>query len=270
MERIGLRGTPETLLITFYAKAKESELADSLLHDHVARQALDRVEYDFARLHIGRSGQIGVALRAKLFDDWVRDFLARHPSSVVLQLGCGLDSRVWRIDPPSTVQWFEVDFPEVIALRERLYPARKNCHLVASPLTTPDWWRVVPSGRPVLIVAEGVLPYVECESVPWLLRALVAHCGSGELIFDGYTRQGIRWMQYHPMIRKTGAILHWGIDDNAELEAQVPGLRFVDAVEPYDEAQIARMSLGARLLYRITLAIPPLRRMGRLLRYRFG
>lgn len=270
MERVGLRGTPETLLITLYAKAKESELADSLLRDRYSRAAQQQIDYDFARLRIGRAEQVGVALRAKLFDDWVRDFIARHPLAVVLQLGCGLDSRVFRLDPPSTVQWFEVDFPEVIALRERLYPARENCHLLPTALTMPDWWRAVPVGRPVLIIAEGVLPYVEADEVPWLLRALVMHCGSGELVFDGYTHFGIRLLQRNPMIRKTGAVLRWGIDDPAELEAQVPGLRWVETVAPYDPAQIARLSLGMRLIYRVTLAIPALRRMGRLLRYRFG
>ncbi|MDF3864586.1 class I SAM-dependent methyltransferase [Pseudomonas denitrificans (nom. rej.)] len=270
MERITLRGTPETLLITLYAKAKESELPDSLLRDHFSRQAVAHIDYDFARLHIGRAEQVGIALRARLFDDWVRDFLARCPSCVVLQLGCGLDSRVFRIDPPSSVQWFEVDFPEVIALRERLYPARENCHLLASSLTAPDWWRAVPIGRPVLMVAEGVLPYVETDEVFRLLTALTARFGQGELVFDGYSRLGIRLLQWNPMIRRTGALLHWGINEPQELEQQVPALRFVDAIAAYDRAQIGRLSLGMRLLYEITLAIPAMRRMGRLLRYRFG
>nr|WP_275590794.1 class I SAM-dependent methyltransferase [Pseudomonas sp. DP-17] len=267
---MALRGTPETLLITLYAKAKESELPDSLLRDHFSRQAVEQIDYDFARLHIGRAEQVGIALRAKLFDDWVRDFLAQYPACVVLQLGCGLDSRVFRIDPPPTVQWFEVDFPEVIALRERLYPLRENCHLLATSLTAPGWWRAVPTGRPVLILSEGVLPYVEAGKVPWLLRALVEHCGQGELALDGYSRLGIRLLQWNPMIRRTGAVLHWGIDEPQELEQQVPALRFVEAIAAYDRKQIARLSLGMRLLYEITLTIPAMRRMGRLLRYRFG
>lgn len=270
MEPVGLRGTPETLLITLYAKAKESELADSLLRDSFSRAAVARIDYDFARLHIGRAEQVGIALRAKLFDDWVRAFIARYPACTVLQLGCGLDSRVFRIAAPSTVQWFEVDFPDVIALRERLYPPRENCHLVATPLTAPDWWRTIAAAPPVLIVAEGVLPYIEGNDVFWLLRALVAHCGHGELVFDGYTPFAIRLLQRNPMIRKTGAMLHWGIDEPADVEAQVPGLRFVEAIVAYDQRQIDRLSLGMRLVYRITLAIPALRRMGRLLRYRFG
>ncbi|WP_440468461.1 class I SAM-dependent methyltransferase [Pseudomonas sp. YH-1] len=270
MERISLRGTPETLLITLYAKAKESGLPDSLLRDRFSRRAVEQIDYDFARLHIGRAEQVGIALRAKLFDDWVRDFLARYPACVVLQLGCGLDSRVFRVDPPSTVQWFEVDFPEVIALRERLYPAQENCHLLATSLTAPDWWRRVPTGRPVLLLSEGVLPYVEADQVPRLLRELAAYCERGELLLDGYSRLGIRLLQWNPMIRRTGAVLHWGIDEPQELEQQVPSLQFVDSIAAYDRAQIARLSLGMRLLYEVTLAIPAMRRLGRLLRYRFG
>jgi O-methyltransferase involved in polyketide biosynthesis len=270
VERVELHGTPETLLITLCAKARESELPDSLLRDRYSLQALQQIDYDFAHLRIGPAEQVGIALRAKLFDDWVRDFLARHPSCVVLQLGCGLDSRVLRIDPPAGVQWFEVDFPQVIALREKLYPPRENCHLLATSLTATDWWRAVPTGRPVLLVAEGVLPYVETDAVFWLLRALTAHFAAGELVFDGYSRLGIRLLQWNPMIRRTGAVLHWGIDEPWELEQQVPGLRFCDAIEAYDRGQIARLSLGMRLLYEITLAIPAMRRMGRLLRYRFG
>ncbi len=89
-------------------------------------------------------------------------------------------------------------------------------------------------------------------------------------MLDGYSRLGIRLLQWNPMIRRTGAVLHWGIDEPRELEQQVPALQFVDAIAAYDREQIARLPLGMRLLYEITLAIPAMRRMGRLLRYRFA
>ena len=44
-------------------------------------------------------------------------FLARHPNAVGLDLGAGLDTRVVRLDPPSTVDWYDVDFPAVAAAR---------------------------------------------------------------------------------------------------------------------------------------------------------
>ena len=40
-------------------------------------------------------------------------------------LGAGLDTQVFRIDPPSKVDWYDVDDPEVIAVHERLLPGRR-------------------------------------------------------------------------------------------------------------------------------------------------
>jgi O-methyltransferase involved in polyketide biosynthesis len=60
-------------------------------------------------------------MRAKQLDDWSTDFLRRHPNAVVLHLGCGMDTRAFRLHPPETVQWFDVDQPDVIAFRRKLY-----------------------------------------------------------------------------------------------------------------------------------------------------
>jgi len=40
-----------------------------------------------------------------------------------------MDSRVFRVDPPASVQWFDVDYPDVIDLRRSLFPER------AAPIT---------------------------------------------------------------------------------------------------------------------------------------
>ncbi|MGK5558782.1 class I SAM-dependent methyltransferase [Actinomadura kijaniata] len=60
-----------------------------------------------------------MALRARRLDDWCAAFLGRHPDAVVLHLGCGLDSRVFRLDPGPSVSWFDVDLPNVVDLRDR-------------------------------------------------------------------------------------------------------------------------------------------------------
>jgi hypothetical protein len=57
------------------------------------------------------------ALRAKKLDDIVRRFVTAHPDAVVLDLGCGLDTRVVRCAPPSGVDWYDVDVPVVADLR---------------------------------------------------------------------------------------------------------------------------------------------------------
>ncbi|WP_186420742.1 class I SAM-dependent methyltransferase [Bosea sp. CS1GBMeth4] len=273
-ETVALTRERETLLITLWAKAGESRLPDSLLKDRFAARAAGRIDYDFARLKVDRDLMIGLAMRAHILDGWTRDFIARHRDAIVLHLGCGLDSRVFRIAPPAGIDWYEVDYPDVIALRRRLYPARRGCHLVGSSVTEPGWIEALPRHRPAMVVAEGLLPYLPEAEVPLLLRRLVRHCPAGEIVFDAYSSFGLRLVALQPSIRATGATLDWALDDPAELERQVPGLRLateLTAYDPdgYDPAQIARMSWPARFAMQVFSLIPLLARIGLLLRYRF-
>src|SRR6266700_737498 len=70
-----------------------------------------------------------IATRAATFDLLASRYLADHPDATVLHLGCGMDSRVYRLDPPATVDWFDVDYPDVIDLRRQLFPERSAYHL---------------------------------------------------------------------------------------------------------------------------------------------
>lgn len=273
-ETVALTREKETLLITLWAKAGESLLPDSLLKDRFAAEAAARIDYDFARLKVNRDLMVGLAMRAHALDGWTRDFLGRHPEALVLHLGCGLDSRVFRIDPPAGVAWYDIDYPDVIALRQKLYPARDGYHLIGSSVTEPGWIAGLPRDRPTMIVAEGLLLYLPEEEVPLLLERLVQRSPGGEIVFDAYSPFGLKLIAMQPSIKATGAALRWSLDDPCELERQVPGLELVTemtAYDPdgYDPAQIARMSWPARFTIQFFSLIPPLARIGLLLRYRF-
>ena len=273
-EKVTLTRERETLLITLYAKGEESRLRDSLLHDRFAASAVRRIDYDFRKLGVSRDDMIALAMRAHIFDGWTSDFIMRHPDATVLHLGCGLDSRVFRIDPPLSVRWFDLDYPEVVALRRRLYPERQGYTLIGSPVTESGWLDDVPSGRPTMIIAEGLLMYLRPDAVPRLIKRLVAHFGHGELAFDAFSPFGLWLVSHHRAVRATGATLLWSIDEPRELEDRIPGLKLrndLTAYDPrgYDPAQIARMSWPARLTVLFLSAFPPLGRMGRLLRFQF-
>lgn len=273
-EKVTLRGAQETLLVTLCAKAQESRLPDSLLQDGFAAKALAGIDYDFAGLGIDRDMMIGIALRAHVIDGWTRDFLARHPDATVLHLGCGLDSRVFRIAPPARIRWFDVDYPAVIALRRRLYPERAGCALLASSITEPGWLGAVPRDRPAFVIAEGVLPYLPSEEVLLLLERVSDHFPGGEIVFDAYSRLGLALIAWHPSIRATGAALLWSLDDPEDLLEQMPRLELVEELigygpDGYDPAQVARMSLFTRLAIPVMGMIPALARIARLLRFRF-
>ncbi len=272
--RVTLTGAQETLLITLAAKAAESLLPDSLLHDRFAAEAVARIDYDFGKLDIDRDLMVAFALRSHLLDTWTRDFLARHSEAVVLHLGCGLDSRVFRIDPGPGVRWFELDFPEVVALRRRLYPRRAGARLIGTSLTDTAWLARIPNDRPRLILAEGVLPYVPAEEVLPLLDRLTADAPRGEIAFDAYSRFGLQMIRDHRAIRATGAELHWFLEDPLEIEHSIPRLRMAQELRAYapegcDAAQIARLSPQAQWTALACRFVPELGKVGRLLRYTF-
>ncbi|MDX8529009.1 class I SAM-dependent methyltransferase [Mesorhizobium sp. MSK_1335] len=268
-EKVDLIGAKETLLMSLYGKALESRLPHSLLQDRFADEVVRRIDYDFSRLKVDGNLGLGFAIRAKTLDVCVADFLARYPDAIVLHLGCGLDTRIFRVDPPQGVDWFDVDYPEVIGLRHRLYPSRECYHSIASSVTEPAWLAEVPRNRPAIVVAEGLTPYLAADEGLLLLARLVSHLAGGELMFDAYSRFGLKLMRLNPAIKATGAEVHWAIEDPRELERAVPKLRFIGEIPSYKPEQGARLGWSARLFVGLWKLIPAMRKVGRLLRYRF-
>jgi O-methyltransferase involved in polyketide biosynthesis len=271
-ERIQLTGEKETLLGTLYLRALDSRSADPILGDASSEAAVRRIDYDFGRLRVGPNHAIGIAVRARLLDDWTREFLAAHPAATVLHLGCGLDGRVYRVDPPDGVRWFDVDYPEVVELRRRLYPARAGYRMIGSSVTDPGWLDEVAHDGPVLVVAEGVLMYLAEPEVEPLLRRITTRFAGGQMAFDASSRRGLRIRRVSSVIRRTGATLGWGLDDPRALERSIPGLRLLTqltAADLLDQSTLARFSRPVRLQLRLVNRLPPLRRLGWVLRYRF-
>jgi O-methyltransferase involved in polyketide biosynthesis len=260
-----------TNLCTLYLRAYESRLEQPVLGDREAAEAIDRIDYDFARMHRATqpwSNQFLVALRAKQLDVWADDFLRRHPDAVVLHLGCGLDSRAFRLEVPSGVSWFDVDVPEVIDLRRRLYHDREGYTMIGSSVTDPGWLDQIPADRPALVVAEGLLMYLTEAELRNLLRRLTDRFATGELLADLLSPWGPRFSN-SPLLSKasTAGITKWGTRDGHELPEWNPRLRLVDRVVFLDPAKIPLKP--QRVLYRMLTAIPAVRNYDRLYRFRF-
>ncbi|WP_034482763.1 class I SAM-dependent methyltransferase [Actinomadura oligospora] len=252
-------GVTWTLLGTLYLRAYESRLPRPILGDRHAAEALSRIDYDFAklrrRLH-PNGNQFLVALRAKVLDDWCTDFLTRTPDATVLQLGCGLDSRMLRLDAEGAHPWYDLDIPAVIDLRRRLYPEKGNHQMIGASVTDTGWLDKVPGDRPVLIVAEGLFPYLTADQMRRLLPRLTAHFDTGELLFDGLA----------PSMVRMGRLFQWPVRDGHEVERMDPRLTLAGQVPITDLGHLIPVRTY-RLLYQFMHAVPPLRRL--LVDYRF-
>jgi O-methyltransferase involved in polyketide biosynthesis len=271
LEKVALSGAQQTALVTLYGKALDSRQPDSILGDRQADKALQHIDYDFSRLRTRGRDQKSVAVRAKGYDRWVTRFLDVQPECVMLHLGCGLDTRVYRVKPPSTVGWYDIDLPDVIDLRRRLFPHRAGLYTIAASVTDPRLLDGIAGDKPVLVVAEGLTPYLRAADGVAMLRRIVEHFPRGEMVFDGFSRAGVWLTQRYGPVKASGAQLDWSIDDPHQLEKAVPGLVFDSEWWFSDAADIKRHYSwlywqSMRVLFRIT----PIRRLGRGLRYHFG
>ncbi|MET9259416.1 class I SAM-dependent methyltransferase [Amycolatopsis sp. NPDC004079] len=266
--RLDLDPLRETLLLTLHARALDSQSPHPILGDIHAARVAERIDYDFARLKVKPSLVCGTALRAKKLDEAVRAFVAAHPDAVVLDLGCGLDSRALRCDPPDGVDWYDVDFPDVVALRPQFLPARSQC--IGADLTEPGWLDSLPRDRPAMIVAEGVLPFLPGDAFQRMARQLTAHFETGELALNGYTRFAAWSMKYHPTIKAIGITAAQGFDDAHEPERWQAGLTLVDEQLLTRVPEVSSFPQPLRAVTRLMGFSTALSRQGtRVLRYRF-
>ena len=275
-EKIPFTKEKETMLMTLSGRAIQSQWEHPVLRDPWAEEAMRHIDYDMSQSLKGVSSwgiwkKIGptiIATRAATFDLLTTRYLADHPDAAVLHVGCGMDSRVFRVDPPTTVQWFDVDYPDVIDLRRQLFPERNGAyHLIGAPLSDVRWLDEVPRDRPGLLIAEGVLHYLSEPDVKALLNAVVAHFPRGQLIFDICNPFIVK--RAGSNVGGTGATYKWGLDDPQDIKQLEPKLELIKEFRPSEQVAFSRFPFWWRTLYHIQEVNPTLRRMERTIVYRY-
>ncbi|MFF5720878.1 class I SAM-dependent methyltransferase [Streptomyces buecherae] len=260
MTKVNLAGEKATLLPTLYGRALDSQSPDSILHDTMAYDAVQQIEVDFSTVGLRRGDDTAIALRARCLDDWARDFLAAHPECVVLHLGCGLDTRVYRIDPGPGVRWFDVDYPEVIELRGQLFPDREGHTAIGASVTDPMWLAEIKGDLPVLVVAEGLFMYLREDEGKDLVRRVLDHFPSGQFVFDGLSRRGTKLQKLNKAVQAAKATVHWGFDSCEELEAIDSRLRCVSSMSAFD-LDNDRLPTGFRMTAKVSKVFTGMRNL---------
>ena len=274
-EKIPFTKEKETMLMTLNGRAIQSQWKNPILPDPWAEEAMRHIDYDISKSYKGvgswkmwrKVGCAIIATRAATFDMLTNRYLADHPDATVLHVGCGMDSRVFRVDPPASVQWFDVDYPDVIDLRRQLFPERNAYHLIGAPLSDLRWLDEVPRDRPGLLIAEGVLHYLSETEVKALLNAVVAHFPSGQIIFDICNPWIVKRVGSN--VGGTGAVYKWGLDDPQDIKQLEPKLELIKEFRQSELVAFNRFPLWGRVLYRMQEVNLTLRRMERTIVYQY-
>jgi O-methyltransferase involved in polyketide biosynthesis len=230
-----LSGVSETLLVTLYLRATETQRPDALIKDEKAVELVARLGYDFERVRripMNDANRLVIILRNRQIDRYAQDFLARHPDAVVVHIGCGLDARFERVaERNGQVEWYDLDFPHVIELRRKLIgDERERYHFLACSALDNAWLETVSvhRPRPFLFLAEGVFMYFQEAQVKSLALTLRDHFPGAELVFDCYspTHVWVNNFQVTTLGRIAGT--QWGIWHGQELEGWGDGICLLD------------------------------------------
>jgi len=257
-----LSGVAETLLITLYIRAMESQRPDALIKDERAEALVRQLDPETLRKTLALTedtGRVVMILKSREFDRFAQDFISRHPDAVVVHIGCGLDTRFERVaEHNDTVEWYDLDLPDVIELRRKLIGGEgERHHFLAGSVLEEAWMEAVKTyrQRPFLFLAEGVFMYFTEAQVKSLVLRLKEHFPGAELVFDAHS-PFMRWAHNLRVTRKRiGAHLHWALKDGKDLEgwstasSAGAGIRLLDERFPfqYPEPRLRR-ALKVRLV----------------------
>ena len=266
-----LSGVAETLLMTLYIRAMESQRPDALINDEKAVALVTQMSYDFDRIRqvkMDEDDKVGVILRNLEFDRQVRDFLTRRPEAAVVHIGCGLDSRFERVDN-GRVEWYDLDLPEVIELRRKFIGGEgARYHFLAGSVFDSAWLNTVSlhRHRPFLLLAEGVFLYFKEAQVKALVLRLRDCFPGAELVFDAFSPFLVRANNLRLRLSraKIGARYQWGLKRGQDLESWGDGICLLEAWFPFDRPE-PRLAHVQWVRY-----IPPLAKVMGIFRYRLG
>ncbi|WP_019969652.1 class I SAM-dependent methyltransferase [Mycobacterium sp. 141] len=179
-----LNGVSETALLTLHQRATEAARPDGIIDDPMAISLRDNLGYDYCAF--GRTHQ-ATALRALVFDNASRDYLARFPRATVVALAEGLQTSFWRIDN-GAVTWLSVDLEPIVRLREESLPSSERLRYLAQSALDHSWMDHVDDTNGMLITAEGLFQYLDRDAVFGLIGMCARRFPGGQLIFDSVPR----------------------------------------------------------------------------------
>ena len=189
----------ETLVIPLYGRKMCSELFPRLFRDETAIRLISEIDYDFSVLAkksesvMHQFGFLEVAMRQNDLAFEVRDYLKTHPQAAVVNLGCGLDDTCRACDN-GTCKLYNLDFPDVIAVRDQLLPAGEREQNIGCDLNDTAWFDAIDASGGAVFFAAGVFYYFLTQQVQTLVRAMAGAFPGGRLVFDAANRKAVRLM----------------------------------------------------------------------------
>ena len=210
----------KTLFIPLYGKSTVSR-QNMILHDPASETIWAKEGFPLKGKSRSKWLAYNMAMRARVFDDWTDEMLRQNEDSLVLHIGCGLDSRCMRIRSPYA-DWVDCDLPDVIEIRKKYYSETNRYHMLALDASDPDEIMTLPDSDTAIVVLEGLSMYLSADQLRGFLQALERKYRRLHILMDIYTEFGASVSKYKNPVNDVGVTRLYGIDNICSV---ISGLR---------------------------------------------
>ena len=120
-------------------------------------------------------------------------YLKKNPEAAVVNLGCGLDDTFRKCDN-GKCKGYNIDMPDVIAVRNELLPESERERNLAFDLNDETWMDEIDCSSGAVLFASGVFYYFKTEDVRALFQKMAKRFPGAVLVFDSCNRRGAKMM----------------------------------------------------------------------------
>lgn len=240
-----LTDVSKTAIMTLRSHVLESRKRQPIITDPMAEYCLNKLasltsgeepDQIFTR-KLSSALTSHIAIRARKYDAVVNDFIAQNPGCTVVNLGCGFDTRYWRIHYQQC-DYIDLDLPEVIEIKKEVLKEKLQYELLGCSVLDTSWLDHVTqkTNRNILLIAEAVLMYLNKDDVIHLFQTFSEQLRHSQIALEVVTEKYTRgpWKKIVTMKIKrelgleTDVSYRFGIKNARELESYGEGLKVIN------------------------------------------
>lgn len=225
--KINVKGVPETMIQTLYARAKETNKENPKIKDEMAVSIVKQLDYDFSKADQDRTMSLGVIARTIVLDKMIEEYLNTHKDTIVINIACGLGTRCYRMKG-KYVRWYNLDLPETINIRKQFLKETGPIYQIAKSAIDESYRDDIQyHGENILVIIEGLTMYLSENDIKKIFS--IINCKNSTVMVEVMFPFVVKHIK-EKSIEGSHAKFTWGIKNGKELEKLLPTFSFLTEV----------------------------------------
>lgn len=186
-----------------------------------------------------------ILTRTKYFDDFINMCFAEKNIRQFVNLGCGMDTRAFRLNLPEEAHFYELDIPSVIAykkviLNKFMCQPTAELHHIEADILQNEWKFMLEKqgfkkNEPSVWILEGVLSFLNADQVKILMEKIQdVSAPKSMIIFDILSNEYIEKNESSVWENVFSTPLQFGVSTPAQL-LLIPGFGQEVTVQSFQE-----------------------------------